>query len=263
MLELFQNWGLPLDASEHGHAIDGLLVWIHWVMLALFVGWGLFFTYSLVRFRQKKNPTADYAGVKSHASSYLEVLLAVLEILLLVFISMPIWATRVQGFPEDDASALQIRVVAEQFAWNFHYSGSDGILGATRPELIVDGENPVGLDIKGDPHAADDIVRSRLLLPVDRNVIVRLVSKDVIHCFSVPTLRVKQDVIPGSIIPQWFRAVKVHDSFVGCAQLCGLGHYKMKAELSVVSGDEFDAWYETTSAEAAGSAASAEDEDEW
>jgi cytochrome c oxidase subunit 2 len=261
MLDLFHRWGLPIDASTHGHRIDSLNVWLHWMMLILFIGWGLFFLYILFRFRQKRNPTADYKGVQSHASSYLEAAVAVVEILLLVFISMPMWATRVQGFPDED-SALELRVVAEQFAWNFHYPGDDGVLGSTRPELIVDGENPLGLDYQ-DEHAGDDVVSAKLVLPVDRDVIVRLVSKDVIHCFSVASLRVKQDVIPGSIIPQWFRATKVHDRFVGCAQLCGLGHFKMKAGLSVVSQEEFNSWYQRRSAEAKESSASAEEEDEW
>lgn len=261
MLELFHKWGLPVVASEHGGTIDSLLVWMHWIMVVLFIGWGLFFIYILVRFRQKKNPKADYAGVKSHASSYLEAAVAVVEILLLVFISMPIWTTRVQGFPKGD-EALGIRVVAEQFAWNFHYPGEDGVLGATRPELIVDGENPLGLDFD-DEHAGDDVVTSKLMLPVDREVIMRMSSKDVIHSISLPSLRVKQDVIPGSIIPQWFRATDVHDSFVGCAQLCGLGHYRMKSDMSVVSQDEFDAWHKTQSAAAKEASADAEAEDEW
>lgn len=259
MLELFHKWGFPVNAATHGGQIDSLLVWIHWIMIILFVGWGLFFLFVLIRFRKKRNPKANYAGVKSHASSYLEVVIAVVEILLLVFISMPIWAMRVRDFPDED-KALSIHVVAEQFAWNFHYPGKDGVFGKTDPTLIVDGENPLGIDYN-DEHAADDVVSAKLWLPVDTDVIVRLFSKDVIHCFSLPTLRIKQDVIPGSIIPQWFHATLTHESEVACAQLCGLGHYRMKATMQVLSQLDFTAWY-GEQIEAALEAAQ-ESDDEW
>ena len=259
MKELFYKWGMPINASTHGARIDDLVVWIHWIILALFVGWSLFFLFVVFRFRKSRNPTADYKGAQSHASSYLEGAIAVVEILLLVFISMPIWAMRVRDFPDEDKS-LQIRVVAEQFAWNFHYPGNDRVFGKTSPGLIVDGENPLGIDF-ADEHAADDVVSAKLWLPVDTDVIVKLSSKDVIHCFSLPTMRVKQDVIPGSIIPQWFRATLTHEAEVACAQLCGLGHYRMRATMQVVSQEDFEAWY-GEQIEAALEAAQ-ESDDEW
>lgn len=198
--------GLPPDASAHGHEIDSLIVIIHWVMFVLFAGWGSFYVYTLVRFRKSKYPQANYAGVKSHFSNYLEVAVAIVEAVILIGFSIPLWAKRVEAFPSEKESTV-IRVVGEQFAWNVHYPGPDGVFGRTDIKL-VDQDNPLGLD-RSDPAAKDDITTiNQLYLPVGKPVIVYLSSKDVIHSFSLPYLRVKQDVIPGISIPLWFIPTK-------------------------------------------------------
>jgi cytochrome c oxidase subunit 2 len=139
---------------------------------------------------------------------------------------------------------LQIRVVAEQFAWNVHYPGADGIFGRTVPDL-VNASNPIGLD-PADPRAADDIVSiNQLHLEKDRPVTIRLSSKDVIHSFNLPTMRVKQDTIPGMEIPVHFTPVEVNGEErweIACAQLCGLGHYRMRGFLTVHTTEDFRAW---------------------
>ncbi len=118
-------------------------------MLVLFVGWGTFFVYMLWRFRASRNPKADYVGVRSHASTWLEVGVAVVEVVLLVGFSIPLWAERVDELPPPRSTTV-VRVVGEQFAWNVHYPGADGVFGRTDPKLIDPQTNPLGLD-RDDP----------------------------------------------------------------------------------------------------------------
>jgi cytochrome c oxidase subunit 2 len=279
---------------------------IHWLMFALFIGWGTFFTYILIRFRRSRQASADYAGAKSHASTYLEVGVALIEAVLIVGFAIPLWAKRVNEFPPE-GDAVVVRVVAEQFAWNIHYPGPDGLFGPTDISL-VNADNPVGLD-RSDVDAKDDLVTiNQLVLPVGKPVIVRLSSKDVIHSFGIPLLRVKQDVIPGQVIPAWFEPVETTENIqakltrkysltnpgvtlstmvtmeeyvgkdsvvvaskgtllfpdvvdqllqagftevvaspetpmeIACAQLCGLGHYRMRGSVSIRTMEEYQAW---------------------
>ena len=127
--------GLPALASAHGGQIDNLIGWIHIFMLMLFVGWGGFFVYALFRFRRSRNPVANYAGVKSHRSTYLEIAVAVVEAVLLFGFAVPMWAARVDRRPADH-EALVVQVTAEQFAWNVHYPGPDRVFGRTDLKLL-------------------------------------------------------------------------------------------------------------------------------
>ena len=254
--------GLPPLAAAHGAQIDNLIGWIHVFMLILFVGWGGFFLYAIVRFRQSRNPVADYKGVTSHRSAYLEVGVAVVEAILLIGFAIPMWATRVEAMPPPD-EALTVQVTGEQFAWNMHYPGADRVFGRTDVKLLDLQSNPLGLD-RSDPAAKDDVTTvNQLYLPVNRPIIVRLRSKDVIHSFGVPEFRVKQDAVPGFTIPIWFvptvttadmRAQTANPEFqyeIACAQLCGLGHARMRGFVTVQSADEFQKWIDEASAEQA------------
>jgi cytochrome c oxidase subunit II len=253
---IMTDWlGLPALAAEHGGQIDNLLGWIHVFMLVLFVGWGGFFAYTLVRFRRSRNPVANYTAVKSRASSYSEIGVAVVEGILLFGFAIPIWAARVDHMPPEH-EALVVHVTGEQFAWNVHYAGPDGVFGRTAIDLLDLQTNPLGLD-RSDPAAKDDVTTlNQLYLPVNRPIILKLRSKDVIHSFGVPEFRVKQDAIPGLTIPVWFvptvttaemRARTGNPEFqyeIACAQLCGLGHYRMRGFVTVLSDEEFEAWME-------------------
>jgi len=158
---------LPLVASSHGHEIDMMIILVHIFMLVLFVGWGAFFLFTLVRFNRKANPKADYVGVKSHISNYLEIGVAVIETVLLIGFSIPFWATHVNAFP-DRPDTIEVRVNAEQFAWNVHYPGKDGIFGQTSIEFLNKQSNPMGLD-PDDINGVDDIVElNNLYLPIGR-----------------------------------------------------------------------------------------------
>lgn len=201
-----QFLGLPPDGSAHGPQIDHLIALVHWVMFALFAGWGVYFVAVLVRFRASKRNPANYHGVKSHLSTWIEGAVVVVEAILLVVFSMPIWAERVDAFPSESGSTV-VRVVAEQFAWNVHYPGPDGVFGRTSLDLVGT-DNPLGLD-RSDAAAKDDIATiNQLNLPAGRPVIIHLTSKDVIHSLNLTAYRVKQDAVPGLSIPVWFTPEK-------------------------------------------------------
>ena len=238
---MWELLGLPPQASAHAADVDQLIVLLHWMMAILFVGWGAFFLYTLVRFRQSANPKADYAGVKSHNSSYLDVVLALVEAVLLIGFAIPAWATRVNQLPAE-SEATVVHVVAKQFEWHIHYPGPDGMFGRTAIELITP-TNAIGLD-RSDPAAADDLATiNQFNMPVDKPVIVHLSTQDVIHSFAIAELRVKQDVIPGQEIPVWFVPTLTGNFEINCSQLCGLGHYRMRGFVSIQTESEFQDWF--------------------
>ena len=259
------NWlGLPQIASEHGARMDGVISIVHLLMFAMFIGWGALFAFMLIRFRSSRHPRADYGGVKTHATRYVEWGVVFAELVLLVGFSIPLWSQRVDDFPPED-QALEVQVTGEQFAWNIHYAGNDGIFGRTKPELVDVSTNPLGLDRK-DPAGKDDVTTvNQLHLPADRPVIVRLRSKDVIHSFMLNEFRVKQDAIPGLSIPLWFVPTLTtagvreatgnakYDFEIACAQLCGIGHSKMRGFVTVHPAAEFDSWLAQESTTAASS----------
>lgn len=232
--------GVPAAASAHAAEIDQMIVLVHWLMVVLFVGWGVFFVYVLIRFRKGANPTASYTGAKGKVSKGLEVAVAIVEGVLLVFFAIPAWATRVTAFPSEN-EAVVVRVVGEQFAWNIQYPGRDGKFGRT-DEKLVSADNPLGLD-RTDANAKDDLTTiNQLNLPVDRPALVHLSSKDVIHSFGLYEMRVKQDAIPGLDIPVWFIPNRVGDYEITCSQLCGLGHYRMRGFVTIQSQPDFQTW---------------------
>ncbi|MBT3607886.1 MAG: hypothetical protein HN515_06515, partial [Candidatus Marinimicrobia bacterium] len=235
MIDILHYFGLPVNMSIQGVHIDEINAIVHWLMLILFVGWGTFFIVSLVKFRASKNATANYHGVKSHLSSLLEAVVAVIEIIILFGFGFPIWAARVTDVPATNES-VHLRVVAQQFAWNFHYPGPDGRFGDVNPELVDEQENPIGLDRSSDYASDDFFTINQLHVPVNKKIRIDLTSKDVIHSFSLPELRVKQDAIPGMSIPLHFTATMTSEEFlkttvgtsregkgleIACAQLCG------------------------------------------
>jgi cytochrome c oxidase subunit 2 len=232
---------LPISASAHAHEIDRMIYLVHVLMFVLAIGWGIYFVVALIKFNRRINPKANYQGVTNHISSYLEIAVIVIEVLLLVFLSIPFWAKQVDVKP-NRPDAIEVRIVAEQFAWNIHYPGADKKFGKTNPKLIDNQTNPLGIDIN-DPNAKDDITTvNQFVIPVGRPVIIHLSSKDVIHSLSLPQMRVKQDAIPGMSIQTWFTPVKTGKWEIVCAQLCGIGHYRMKGFYTVTTQEGFDKW---------------------
>jgi cytochrome c oxidase subunit 2 len=142
--------------------------------------------------------------------------------------------------------AVQVEVTGVQFQWYFRYPGADGAFGRVDAQRFArpDEGNPLGLD-PGDPAGKDDIVSATLVLPVERQVDLILRAQDVIHSVFIPAMRFKQDAVPGMEIHAHFTPTQVGSYELACTQLCGLGHYRMRAAVRVVSGDEFSEWLKT------------------
>jgi cytochrome c oxidase subunit II len=230
---------LPPQASAQAAGLDRITLLVHALMTVLFVGWSVYFVYVLIRFRKKRHPAADYAGAHGRWSTWTEVGVAAVELLLLAAFSIPAWASRVSPPPASDA--LVLRVTAQQFSWTVHYPGPDGEFGRVDASLVSP-DNPAGLD-RRSPHSDDDVVSVGVMhLPIGRPVVVQLTARDVIHSFGVPAMRVKQDAIPGMTIPVWFTPTLPGSFDIACSQLCGLGHYRMRGVITVESAGAFDAW---------------------
>lgn len=240
---------LPVLASEHGRQLDNLLTYVHWLMLALFVGWLAYFFFVLLRFRRSRQPRAQATPVRSHFTSYLEGGVALIEAVLLVGFSVPLWAKMVSSPPRPEDSTV-IRVMGRQFNWVAHYAGADGLMGRQDVRLSSAGD-PFGLDRKGDPAATDDVVvQGNIVVPVNKPVLVHVTSLDVIHSLAIPAMRICQDAIPGMSIPVWFKPTKLGDYKITCAQLCGNSHYGMYGTLKVVSPSDYTQWLAAQSAKA-------------
>lgn len=241
MEEPIYGWGLPLNISTYGQAIDDMIILVHWFMALLFIGWGIYLIYALIRFRQRPGHKASYESAHSRVPKLVEIGVVVFEIFLLVGLSFPVWNAYRTEFPPKE-EALEIRVIAQQFVWNIHYPGRDNLFGKTDSALITD-VNSLGLD-ESDPAGKDDIITlNQLHFPVNKPVIANITSKDVIHSFSIPVLRVKQDAVPGMVVPVWFEATKTGQFEIQCAQLCGVGHTMMRGFVSIDTDEEFETWF--------------------
>ena len=232
--------GMPPNASAEGYQVDHIIEFSHWFMGALFVGWLAFFIFVLWRFRRSRNPVASHEGVTSGISTHLEFAVVLIDAVLLIGFAIPLWAKRVDKIP-NEKEAIVISAVGQQFSWNFHLPGPDGVFGR-RDIALESNSNPLGLDYS-DPAAKDDLTGlGEVHVPINRDVIIDLASKDVIHNFDIPAMRMAQDAIPGQVIPIWFKPIKTGNYEIVCGQLCGLGHYGMKGMLVVDTPADYQAW---------------------
>jgi cytochrome c oxidase subunit 2 len=244
-----KTWWLPHGASSAAFWIDKQFALTYVLMGIVFVAaqgaLGLF----VWQYRDREGAKqAEY----SHGNVKLEVLWTVLTALLFVGLNLMgsnVWAR--ERFAPAEAGAIPVEVTGMQFAWYFRYAGPDGRFGATSPKLMdpsAGNEAAVGLDTS-DAAAKDDVVTGTMYLPVNRQVDLRLRAVDVIHSFFVPAMRFKQDAVPGLEIHMHFTPTEVGDYEIACAELCGLGHYKMHGMLKVVSPEDFDKWLAAREAE--------------
>jgi len=227
-------WNLPRDASAHGPALDRHLLLNLWIALTLLVLAHLLLLIGLLATRRISEPKHPWLV------EYLP-----LTALALLFSALTIHAERlwaVSRYTGPDPAALQVEATGMQFAWYFRYPGEDATFGRTDPRRIAPGEgNPLGLD-PTDERGKDDLVISQLVLPANRPVDLRLTAQDVIHGFAVPELRLKQNALPGQTIHLHFTPTTPGTYAILCTQLCGLGHYRMQADLRVVSPTEYATW---------------------
>jgi cytochrome c oxidase subunit 2 len=207
---------LPDGVSSFSGEIDGLFNLILWITGIIFIIVEALLVFFVIRYRHKEGRRAHY----THGNNRVEVIWTILPAVIcvvLALLSRRLWADIKQRMPED---AMQVEVTAEQFAWNIRYAGPDGKIGT-----------------------ADDILTlNQLHFPVGKKVVVSLHSKDVIHSFFLPEFRVKQDAVPGMTTKVWFDAAHVGHWEIACAELCGLGHYRMKGFLVADPPAEFAKW---------------------
>ncbi len=235
-------WWLPPDVSVLGAGIDNQLG-------ETMVASGVLFVVSqlvLAGFVWQFGDTGDGRAIRIFPGGAMPMvvgatLLVSAEILVLTLVGTKVWGGIFLSPP--DPGSLQIDVQAEQFAFYFRYPGPDGKFGVAHPELIDPGSgNFFGLDPANDTTSRDDIVTATLAVPVDKPIFLTMHAKDVGHAFYVPELRIQQDLVPGLVIPLHFTATQVVKKEIVCTQLCGLGHFNMRAYLDVMTADSFALW---------------------
>ena len=235
-------WWMPPDVSLLGVGIDHQMSETMVTSGILFVVAQLVLAFFVWRFADNN----DQRKIKIFPGGATPMVVGAIilvgaEILALTLVGSKIWAS-IYVAPADPNS-LKIDVQAEQFAYYFRYAGPDGKFGALHPELIDESSgNFFGLDPANDTAARDDIVAATLAVPVNTPILLELHAKDVSHAFYAPELRLQQDFVPGLVIPIHFTATRLTKSEIVCTQLCGLGHYNMRAYLEVMSADDFKKW---------------------
>jgi cytochrome c oxidase subunit II len=239
---VMHTWVAPVDVSTHGHLIDeqmsetmaeaGISFLAAQFLLALFI-WQF----------SNRGPDAKIKTFPGGAKGLVIAALLVvgLEVMALGVFGVKAWAEVYLTAPSADAMPVQVQ--AGQFAFYFRYPGPDGKFGPLHPELINEAtQNLFGLDPEHDPDSRDDIVTAEMAVPVNKEIHLLMHAKDVGHSLFVRELRVQQDFVPGLDVSLHFTATKVGRYEIVCTQLCGLGHYNMKAYLDVLSQADFDAW---------------------
>lgn len=236
----------PPAVTTGGEKIDTLLNFIFGLTLAAFILTQAVYLIYLVRYRRRPGHKAHY----SHGNNVMEFWWTIIPTA--IFLTLAVWSNRMwfdltKSTPPADA--VTVDIVGYQFGWDMRYAGTDGQLGAADVKRISQG-NKFGVD-PADPASKDDFTSPELVIPVGRPVHVLLRSRDVIHSFYVPQFRIYQDAVPGRTIKWiWFQTTRTGEFELACSQLCGTGHYNMKAKIRIVSQEDFDKWY-------AGKAASA------
>ncbi|MGC1105902.1 MAG: cytochrome c oxidase subunit II [Candidatus Acidiferrales bacterium] len=233
-----KTWWFPAAITPVGHQIDQQFFVTFIVTGVVFVLAQLALAWLVFRYRDQGRKARFVRG--NHG---LEVVWT--TITLVVFVALGVMAAHAWGevhFGGPQPNALQVEVTGVQFQWEFRYPGPDGKFGRINvKDIDASVGNPLGLD-PSDASGKDDIVASDLYLPAGRPIELMLRSQDVIHSFFVRELRVKQDCVPGIIIPIHFEIDKTGDYEVTCNQLCGLGHYHMHAMMHVMSEVDFEQW---------------------
>ena len=214
---------LPEGITTTAPEIDRLFYLILFITGTVFILVQATLVFFLIRYRHRPGRRAAY----THGNHLVEIVWTAIPTVILVVLavySQRVWS-RVRGTPPPPD--LEVEITAEQFAWNIRYAGPDQAL-----------------------NTADDITTiNQLHLPVHQTVLIHLKSKDVIHSFFVPQFRLKQDVVPGITGHLWLTTTKTGDFDIACAELCGLGHYRMRGFLTIEPAEAFQAWLAEQQAE--------------
>lgn len=234
---LWHPWWFPAPASAQAASIDRGIGWGIAVLGGLFVlsQIGLF----LILGRTHQPSASNRYGNWKMELAWTIVVTA-------IFFWFNVWGTHLWSRMTAHAGAsdaVQVEVTGIQFQWYFRYPGPDGILGKVNAAKFArpDEGNPLGID-PSDRAGGDDIVSSSLVLPVGRQVDLLLRAQDVIHSVFIPAMRFKQDAVPGMDIHAHFTPIQTGTYELVCSQLCGLGHYRMRAQVQVVTVEQFKQW---------------------
>ncbi len=244
----------PPNVTVGGEEIDKILNFIFWLTLFVFVATQVVYITYLVKYRRRPGVKAHY----SHGNNKLEIIWTTIPVL--IFLGLAIYSNRVWKdlFRNPPPDALQVNISSYQFGWDFRYPGADGKLGEVDVKAITP-ENKFGVK-SDDPAAADDFTATELVFPAKKPVHIILNARDVIHSFYVPSFRLYQDAVPGRTISWvWFEVTRPINLELACSQLCGSGHYNMKAPIRVLSQEDYDKWYDGK-VKAAAQARAADDE---
>ncbi len=212
------NWLLPPGVSTFAGDIDRLYYVILVITAIAFFAVEAVLIWFVIKYRARPGVAPRY----THGSTRAEITwttVTAITVVILGLMSGGVW-NRIKGHHAIPDDALPLAIHAKQFEWNVTYPGRDGRLGT--PD--------------------DFAVRNQIHVPVNRPVAVLLTSEDVIHSFNVPAFRIKQDAVPGMRIRTWFHATATGQYELGCAELCGLGHYKMRAVVTVHSEEDYQRW---------------------
>jgi len=214
---------LPENISTFGADIDWVFAYIYYIVGFWFILTEVILFAAVIRYRKKPGQRASYI----RGDKWSELAWVLVPVAIVVFLdvtidlaSSPVWARIKEHRP---SSGLEVKVTGKQFNWEFTYPG---------PDAKFDTADDVTMD-------------NQLHVPVNRDILVTMTARDVIHSFFIPTVRLKQDVLPGRLIPGWFNATKTGTFEIACAELCGFGHYNMRAFLNVHTPDEYQKWVES------------------
>jgi cytochrome c oxidase subunit 2 len=251
-LFMAKPWWFPTLASVHGAEIDGVFTAVLIVTGIAFVVTQAMLGYFVARYGAAGNEKADYWHDNPKGEFFLLTGTAII-LVILVFMGQRVWLKYYfSGLPEN---AVLVEVTAQQFQWQFRYAGTDGKFGRTDLNLVntTSPAGQVGLDEKDEASKDDIVVTGEMHVPVNKPVIVRLRSKDVIHSFNLPYQRVKQDAVPGLAIEVAFTPNRAGVYEIACAELCGNNHYKMRGTITVEASEaDFDNWLKTKLSERTG-----------
>lgn len=213
------SWMLPPSASTFAGDIDFLYYLILVITGVAFVIVEVALVWFLFKYRARPGQRAYH----THGNFKAEVIWTAVPAVVVVLIgvmSARVWADVNRGTDEMPANSLRMGIKGQQFEWLATYPGADGQLGT----------------------ADDHTTRNELHVPEDRPIAITLTAEDVIHSFFVPAFRVKQDAVPGMQIPVWFEATTPGTYEIACAELCGFGHYTMRAMVTVHTQADYDSW---------------------
>lgn len=208
------------QASSYAHSVDNLILLVGVIVGVFFLAAQAIFFGFIFKFRARPGVRAKYVAGESASEmrwvSYPHYLVLIFDVIIVIG-ALRVWHDVKIDMPATDD---KVRIIAQQWAWTFVHSGPDG-----------------RLDTADDIRTVDE-----LNLQVGKAYEYELHSRDVLHSFSVPAFRLKQDAVPGRAIRGWFTPTVTGEFDIQCAEICGIGHGLMPARVKIRTAAEQAAW---------------------